>query len=61
VPRVESTDEMVHQVDQTLRANGLAEDGDYVVVVSGAPVGVAGSTNSIVVHKIGDDAGGRVA
>jgi pyruvate kinase len=61
VPRVESTDEMVHQVDQTLRANGLAEDGDYVVVVSGAHVGVAGSTNSIVVHKIGDDAGGRVA
>ena len=61
VPSVGSTDEMVHQVDQTLRANGLAEDGDYVVVVSGAPVGVAGSTNSIVVHKIGDDAGGRVA
>ncbi|RHA43101.1 MULTISPECIES: pyruvate kinase [Cellulomonas] len=61
VPSVGSTDEMVHQVDQTLRANGLAEDGDYVVVVSGAPVGVAGSTNSIVVHKIGDEAGGRIA
>jgi pyruvate kinase len=58
VPRVESTDEMVHQVDQTLRANGLAELGDYVVVVSGAPVGVAGTTNSILVHKIGEEAGG---
>ncbi|WP_426595529.1 pyruvate kinase [Cellulomonas sp. McL0617] len=62
-PSVESTDEMVNQVDSTLRANGLAEVGDYVVVVAGAPVGVVGSTNSIVVHKIGDDerANGRVA
>ena len=62
-PQVESTDEMVSQVDSTLRANGLAEIGDYVVVVAGAPVGVVGSTNSIVVHKIGDDerSGGRVA
>src|SRR5919112_269681 len=55
VAQVESTDEMVEQVDQTLRANGLAELGDYVVVVSGAPVGVAGTTNSILVHKIGED------
>ena len=63
VAAVESTDEMVNQVDSTLRANGLAEVGDYVVVVAGAPVGVVGSTNSIVVHKIGDDerANGRVA
>jgi pyruvate kinase len=55
VAQVESTDAMVEQVDQTLRANGLAELGDYVVVVSGAPVGVAGTTNSILVHKIGED------
>lgn len=62
-PQVLSTDEMVNQVDSTLRANGLAEVGDYVVVVAGAPVGVVGSTNSIVVHKVGDDerAGGRIA
>ena len=63
VPPVENTDAMVHQVDSTLRANGLAEVGDYVVVVAGAPVGVVGSTNSIVVHKIGDEdsASGRIA
>src|SRR5699024_5176057 len=42
VPSVESTDAMVRQVDSTLRANGLAEVGDLVVVVSGAPVGVSG-------------------
>ncbi len=63
VPSVDNTDQMVSQVDATLRANGLAEVGDYVVVVAGTPVGVVGSTNSIVVHKIGDEEnpGGRVA
>jgi len=63
VPSVDNTDQMVNQVDATLRANGLAEVGDYVVVVAGTPVGVVGSTNSIVVHKIGDEEnpGGRVA
>ena len=34
VPAVEDTDAMVNQVDSTLRANGLAEIGDYVVVVA---------------------------
>ncbi|GGB95694.1 pyruvate kinase [Cellulomonas carbonis] len=56
VPTVEHTDAMVRQVDQTLRANGLAEDGDLVVIVFGAPVGVPGTTNSLLVHRIGAEA-----
>jgi pyruvate kinase len=55
VPSVDNTDAMVSQVDATLQANGLAEIGDYIVVVAGTPVGVVGSTNSIVVHKVGDE------
>ena len=35
-------------------AAGLAEAGDRVVVVAGAPVGISGTTNSLFVHKIGD-------
>jgi pyruvate kinase len=54
VPEVVNTDAMVGQVDTTLQANGLAEVGDLVVVVSGAPVGQPGTTNSILVHRIGD-------
>ncbi|GHG53074.1 pyruvate kinase [Flavimobilis marinus] len=61
VAPVKDTDAMVHLVDKTLREKGLGENGDYVVVVAGAPVGVVGSTNSITVHKIGDEAGGRIA
>ena len=55
VPMVAHTDAMVLQVELTLRANGLAEDGDLVVIVFGAPVGVPGTTNSLVVHRIGSD------
>ncbi|WP_090033692.1 pyruvate kinase [Cellulomonas marina] len=62
VPHVENTDAMVNHVDETLQREGLAEVGDYVVVVAGTPVGVVGSTNTILVHKIGDEnSAGRIA
>jgi len=57
VAGVADTDGMVVQVDHTLRINGLAEVGDYVVIVSGAPVGVRGTTNSILVHRVGEESG----
>ncbi|HWS57502.1 MAG TPA: pyruvate kinase [Actinotalea sp.] len=53
VPMVMHTDAMVLQVDQLLQAKGLAARGDLVVIVFGAPVGVPGTTNSLLVHKIG--------
>ncbi|WNM26051.1 pyruvate kinase [Demequina capsici] len=49
----ESTDAMVKVVDSYLKDNGLASDGEFVIVVSGAPVGTPGTTNSILVHKVG--------
>ena len=54
VRRVDHTDEMVEMVDEVLQRQGLAKVGDRVVVVSGAPVGISGTTNSVFVHKIGD-------
>lgn len=53
VQTVAHTDAMVVQVNQTLRANGLAEAGDLVIIVFGAPVGVPGTTNSLLVHRVG--------
>ena len=53
VEKVDSTDAMVNLVDSYLKESGRAVDGDYVVVVSGTPVGVPGTTNSIFVHKVG--------
>ncbi len=53
VPEVTSTDEMVDLVDKVLKESGRASDGDYIVVVCGAPVGVPGTTNTMLVHKVG--------
>lgn len=54
VDRVTHTDSMFGQVDDILLGQGLAEIGDKVVVISGSPPGIAGSTNDIRVHRIGD-------
>jgi len=53
VERVQHTDEMYHQVDDYLLGNKLAKDGDKVVVISGSPPGVPGSTNDVRVHVVG--------
>jgi len=54
VDRVTHTDAMFGQVDDILLGQGLAELGDKVVVISGSPPGIAGSTNDIRVYRIGD-------
>lgn len=55
-PEVKHTDEMVAQVDDLLQEKSLAQPGDQVVIVAGMPPGTAGSTNSIRVHTVGEDA-----
>ncbi|WBU38632.1 pyruvate kinase [Homoserinibacter sp. YIM 151385] len=54
VDRVKHTDAMYEQVDRILLEKGLAAEGDKVVVISGSPPGIAGSTNDLRVHTIGD-------
>ncbi len=54
VDQVTHTDGMFVQVDEELLGAGLVVKGDKVVVISGAPVGVVGSTNDIRIHVIGD-------
>jgi pyruvate kinase len=54
VPRVKHTDQMFHQVEEVLLREGLVEVGDKVVVISGSPPGIPGSTNDVRVHRIGD-------
>jgi len=43
---------MVNYVERTLLADGLAEPGDRVVIVSGSPMGVPGKTNNLRVLKV---------
>ena len=59
VEPVAHTDLMYLQVDEFFLGRGLATEGDKVVVVSGSPPGIIGSTNDIRVHKLGDAVSGR--
>ena len=51
---VEHTDMMVRQVDEQLLRTGRVEEGDIVVIIAGSPPGIAGSTNALRIHRIGD-------
>ena len=56
VPRVlepiSETEAMVRRVEEELLSRGLAQKGDRVVIVFGAPVGQPGKINSLRLHTI---------
>ena len=54
VEPVDSTDSLLRQAAEQAVANDVCSNGDCVVIIAGAPVGVTGSTNLIKVHRIGD-------
>lgn len=58
VDRVGHTDAMYQQVDEVLLGEKLAKKGDKVVVISGSPPGIPGSTNDLRVHQVGDASSG---
>jgi pyruvate kinase len=54
VENVTHTDAMFEQVDDILLGNDLALEGEKVIVIAGSPPGIAGSTNDLRVHRVGD-------
>ncbi|MFF2376891.1 pyruvate kinase [Streptomyces xiamenensis] len=55
VPTVRSTDEMVTQMDEQLLRIGRCAKGEIVVVTAGSPPAMAGTTNLVRVHHVGED------
>ena len=53
-PEVETTDEMVNQVDEHLLRIARCKRGDTVIITAGSPPGVPGTTNLVRVHHIGE-------
>ena len=49
---IQNTDELIRELERSLREEKLAEIGDRIVVVTGAPVGKRGSTNLMKLHTI---------
>jgi pyruvate kinase len=52
-PDVSSTDEMLTQMDRILMEGGYLKRGQLVVFVAGQPVGRAGTTNLMKMHRVG--------
>jgi pyruvate kinase len=53
--KVDSTDDMMAEVDRQLLALDDYSEDDLVVIVAGTPPGVSGNTNMIHVHHLGED------
>jgi pyruvate kinase len=58
-PSVQTTDDMVEQVNQSMLQIPGYQPGDTVVIVAGSPPNTPGSTNLIRLHQLGNPAKAR--
>ncbi|MEJ5229768.1 MAG: pyruvate kinase [Pseudothermotoga sp.] len=52
VPEVHSTDIMIHVAVEKVKSLGYVDSSDVVVVTSGAPCGIVGTTNMLKIHIV---------
>ena len=53
LPAKTSVEQLVRSLDRALIRDKLARRGDIVVILSGSPMGVSGTTNLMELHRIG--------
>jgi pyruvate kinase len=46
------TEKMISQLNALMLKRHFAQKGDRIVIVSGSPVGVKGSTNLLKIHEV---------
>ena len=49
-----TTDDMIASVEQIMLKKKLAKQHDLIVITAGVPIGVAGSTNMMKIHRVGE-------
>jgi pyruvate kinase len=49
-----TTDDMIASVERIMLKKKLARQRDLIVITAGVPIGVAGSTNMMKIHRIGE-------
>ena len=54
IRQVQTTDEMIQEIEATLLGDGTVQNTDVVVIISGAPMWVTGTTNLLKFHRVGD-------
>jgi pyruvate kinase len=51
---LETTDEMIEEIEAALLGDGSVRANDTVVIISGAPMWVTGTTNLMKLHRVGE-------
>src|SRR2546422_530304 len=54
IRKVETTDEMVEEIEATLLGDGTVRADDVLVIISGSPMWVTGTTNLMKIHRVGE-------
>jgi len=54
IRKVETTDEMLEEIEATLLGDGSVRVNDILVIISGAPMWVTGTTNLLKLHRVGE-------
>jgi pyruvate kinase len=54
IRKVETTDEMLDEIETTLLADGAVRNNDVLVIISGSPMWVTGTTNLLKFHRVGE-------
>ena len=54
IRKVQTTDEMIEEIEAALLADGSVRADDVLVIISGSPMWVAGTTNLLKLHRVGE-------
>jgi len=54
IQKVETTEEMIEAVEATLLGDGSVQLNDVLVIISGSPMWVTGTTNLLKLHRVGE-------
>lgn len=54
IRKVETTDEMIEEVEAALLGDGVVQMNDVIVIISGSPMWVTGTTNLLKLHRVGE-------
>jgi pyruvate kinase len=54
IRKVETTDEMVEEIESALLHDGSVSVNDVIVIISGSPMWVTGTTNLMKLHRVGE-------
>jgi pyruvate kinase len=54
IRKVKTIDEMIEEIEANLLSDGVVRPNDVIVIISGSPMWVRGTTNLLKLHRVGE-------